>query len=240
MGQDIFPLCFLHGSKFVFSFILLLLLYLFIFLNLEAALAHTLGHPLFLLRSAKQRMPTDAYRGSLHAELEDTLRMTCSETLNPKPYPACAGVMADLGVVKAFNMVFNVPALKEEEIRTVFVETRSFAAQEVPPRLLGFRVHGLGLRALECCPIAFALATIWRPGNRHFHWVLDSQATQWTPQTYNFPNESEQGMEEESCMLIDDGLLYDTDLIDLYLLLSYLRSEQWTGGHGGGQPAGAC
>ena len=45
----------------------------------------------------------------------------------------CAGVMADLGVVKAFNMVFNVPALKEEEIRQVFVETRSFAPQEVPP-----------------------------------------------------------------------------------------------------------
>lgn len=44
-----------------------------------------------------------------------------------------AAVMGDLGVAKAFNMVFHVPLLKEAEIRHVFVETRSFAPQEVRP-----------------------------------------------------------------------------------------------------------
>lgn len=49
-----------------------------------------------------------------------------------------ATVLGDLGVAKAFNMVFHVPLLKEAEIRQVLIETRSFAPQEVHSSLASF------------------------------------------------------------------------------------------------------
>jgi hypothetical protein len=46
------------------------------------------------------------------------------------------GVMKDLGVADAFNMVFNIPLLKEDEIRQVFVELGVFQPQEVGSSLV--------------------------------------------------------------------------------------------------------
>ena len=43
------------------------------------------------------------------------------------------GVMENLGLVKAFTMVVNVPLLNEHEIRQVFVELQAFNPQEASP-----------------------------------------------------------------------------------------------------------
>jgi vesicle-fusing ATPase len=56
-----------------------------------------------------------------------------------------AGVMKDLGVVDAFNMVFNVPLLKEDEVRQVFVELAAFQPHEVRSFLVGMPYHILEL-----------------------------------------------------------------------------------------------
>ena len=42
-----------------------------------------------------------------------------------------AGVMKDLGILGTFNMVFDVPLLKEDEIRQVFLELKAFLPHEV-------------------------------------------------------------------------------------------------------------
>lgn len=44
-----------------------------------------------------------------------------------------AGTMSDLGITEAFNVSLHVPALKTDQIRTVFQKLGAFAPQEACP-----------------------------------------------------------------------------------------------------------